>query len=113
MAAPFDIYKIATEWGACPDERPAVVVRDHGDGRVLCALISSAMDLYEEAHDFLVEAGEPGFEDTGLIRTSYVSSRFAATIDEPDLVRKLGVVSGSLRERFTFWWSIHAGFEPG
>jgi hypothetical protein len=55
-AAPFDIYMVRVEWGDCTDERPAVITRVHADGRLVCGLISSQMDLFDESCDFLVES---------------------------------------------------------
>lgn len=106
-----DVYLVKVRWGRAQDARPVLVVRRCPDGRVGCALISSARDLFEPRIDRWIEETHVDFSSTGLIRSSYVSSRDVLLLSKERLVRKLGSLQGVLREEIALWWSLRTGFD--
>ena len=101
-----DVLLVEVEWRTCTDRRPGIVVNVFDDQSVGCALVSSAMDLFQERDDFMVEREEAGFETTGLLRTSFATSRHVQRVEPGDVVRKLGFLSHDLRAQFSAWWFL-------
>lgn len=113
MAAPtpsrLDVLLVAVQWRDSADVRPALVTRVFDDGRVLCALMSSAFDLYNPSIHFAVRDTQPEFAQTGLLRSSYVSSREVASLEPTCLVRRLGSLGPLLAAEFDGWWMLRGG----
>ncbi|MEW6741515.1 MAG: hypothetical protein AB1486_02050 [Planctomycetota bacterium] len=109
MPSLLDVYLADVEWRNSKDRRPCLIVRVTPDGRFGCAHISSAMDLFIPERDFLIDAKTPGFAETGLKRTSFVTSRALSVLEERDLIRRLGRLQNPLREQFRYWWWARGG----
>jgi hypothetical protein len=47
MPSLFEIYLVQTQWRYSSDRRPALIVQILSDNQFLCALMSSAIDLFD------------------------------------------------------------------
>jgi hypothetical protein len=104
-----DVLLVNVQWRDCADVRPALVTRLCADGRVLCALISSAFDLYNPSIHFAVRDSQPEFAQTGLLRSSYVSSQDVPLLESTCFVRRLGSLGPLLSAEFDGWWMLRGG----
>lgn len=85
--------------------RPAVVVQndnlnDRLDSTVVAIITSNNTRSEIEPSQLLVDINTPDGKQTGLLHDSTVKDEYLDTVDQRDIVRKIGGFSPELMERF-------------
>jgi hypothetical protein len=81
--------------------RPCVVIGVKSDGVLTIVPISTKNYGIEDK--FQIHADDPDFKATGLDDTSYVYGHPVLNIPPSTVLKRLGAISGKLKERFLKW----------
>ena len=105
-----EIYLAAIRLGNSEDLRPWVVVEgpvanpDNPDELLVVVVpCSTAFDLFDDCHDFMIRSTDPDFVTTGLRRDSFIICEYPVRVPVSRLERRLGRLSGQMLEDFKAW----------
>lgn len=97
-----EIYYLPIKFGEVSYNRPCVVIYLANNSATV-GLLSSAMDLYNEAMDFLIQEGDSGFEMTGLKKKCFIKGSPFVEIPLSCFGNPIGSITGELSKRYDRW----------
>jgi hypothetical protein len=100
---PYDVYWAKVNYGHSTDARPCIVLEVLSGNRVVVAMLSSAMPLFNSLIHFAVTPTHPDFKATGLKRDSYVEGTELHVLESDELIRIAGRFEGDLAREFENW----------
>ena len=108
-------FPFVTNKGTYQKARPALIISDHSIDRrfsdvILIGITSKRIDGLKQT-ELLIEEGSPGFNETGLKKTSVVRCEYIMTIPAKLIVRKLGKLTKDLQHKVDNILKLSLGLE--